>query len=250
MPRKLEDILVDELSICEAAANKKKFFIQKQEKKMEELIEILKSFMGEDELEEEDIAKAKEMPDAAMKAIKGALNILNKYKDDFPSDILTAIKTLTKYASYGYPAKKEALSDEEVIEALEKINVEKLETKLSKATKDRIMKIIDQLKEILEIGEKKLKKEIDDFDKLPDDIKTKLIEHQQLKKAEAERIQKEKEDKEKARDEKIEKMEKELEALKKEKVEKLGLEGDEDPEKDKKKLEKKEDQFKSLKLVD
>ena len=121
---------------------------------MKEFIEELKKFMAEDDedekevLTEEDIEKANKLSDAAMKAIKGALNILNKYKADMPDDVLKAIQTLVKYASYGYPAKKEdevKKTDEELLadavgiiaKAAEADDVEKAKKvveQLSKAT--------------------------------------------------------------------------------------------------------------------
>lgn len=137
MARKIFDIDVDEITLCESASNRKKFFIKKMEVKVDDLIKELEKFLAEDEddegiLNEEQITKAKELPEKAMEAIKGALNILNKYKDDMPDDVLSAIKTLAKYAAYGYPEKK--------------ADLEKSGAKLSKATRDQLLKIYEAIK--------------------------------------------------------------------------------------------------------
>jgi hypothetical protein len=132
MPRKLFDIDVDEISLVDRTANRKKFAIIKRRINVDEYIALLKSLMG-DELKPEDIAKAKEIPEDALKAIKGALNTLSKFKDDYPQDILAAIKALTKYASYGYPEQKS--------EDLGKEDIEKIGARLSKATLEELKKV-------------------------------------------------------------------------------------------------------------
>jgi hypothetical protein len=155
MPRKLSDIEVEEVSLVDAAANRKKFAIIKRRHDMDELIKLLKGMM--DDAKDEDLEKAKEIPEEASKALKSALTTLNKYKGDFPGDVLDAIKILTKYASYGYgyPEKKG--------EELSKEAIEKLGARLSKAT-------IEQLKMVKEVfgtlDFKGLKKAIEIIDKL------------------------------------------------------------------------------------
>lgn len=58
------------------------------------------------------LKSAAELDAEAQKALQKALELLNKYKEDFPGDVLAAIKALAKYApaaaaDYGkYPAKK------------------------------------------------------------------------------------------------------------------------------------------------
>lgn len=192
MPRKLFDIDVDEITLCESAANRKKFFIKKMEDNMEEFIKQLKKFMAPDEeegdeegaLTEEEIEKAEKLSDKAMTAIKGALNILNKYKADMPDDVLKAIQTLAKYASYGYPAKKE--------------DIDKAGAKLSKTTRDQIQKALDFIKESPKaiaalkalLGQEVQKTEPgegSDGEKLSSDTLVKLERLAELEKAEEER---------------------------------------------------------------
>jgi len=229
MPRKLEDLDVAEISLVDNAANRKKFYIIKRRKEMEEFVKLLKSFMGEDDeefkLSEEDIAKAGKLDEKAIKAIQGALNILNKYKDVYPADVLKAIKTLTKYASYGYsyPAAK----SEDIIEEL--TDVEKAGRKLSKAT-------IEQLRKALEIIESLIKEKEEDVtkgEKLPPEVVKKLEKLAKLEKAEKERIEKEKEQKEKEREELIKQLKERVEKLEKMKGIKKSIDSQDDDDKDK-----------------
>jgi hypothetical protein len=178
MARKLIDLEVEEVSLVDAAANRTKFAIIKRRVIMDELTALLKALLGE-EVTDAELAKAKELPEDAMKAIKGALNILNKYKDEFPAEILSAIKSLAKFSSYGYPEKK--------TEELSKEDVEKVGARLSKATLEELKKIstaldgvdlkaIKKIREIVDglikdasILDKKL------YDGLPEDVRARLI---------------------------------------------------------------------------
>jgi len=229
MPRKLKDIDVAEISLVDNAANQLKFFILKRRQQMDEFIKLLKSFMGEDDeefkLSEEDIAKAEKLDEKAIKAIQGALNILNKYKDVYPTDILKAIKTLTKYASYGYsyPATK----SEDIIEEL--TDVEKAGRKLSKAT-------IEQLRKALEIIRGLIKEKEDDItkgEKLPPEVVEKLEKLAEYEKAEKERIEKERIEKEKKQEEFIKELKERIEKLEKSKGIKKSIDGQDDDDKDK-----------------
>jgi hypothetical protein len=180
MPRKLSDIEVDEVSLVDAAANRKKFAIIKRRQHMEkELTELIKAMV--DDVKDEDLEKAKQIPEDAAKALKEALTTLNKYKGDYPDDVLTAIKTLTKYASYGYgyPQKKG--------EDLSKEDIEKLGAKLSKATLEQLKMAKDiiggldlkSLKKVTEIIDKLIQgadiEKSAKYKDLPEDIRLRLI---------------------------------------------------------------------------
>lgn len=261
MPRKLVDIDVDEITLCGSAANRKKFFIKKMEDSMKEFIEELKKFMAEDDedieevLTKEDIEKAEKLSDNVIKVIKGALNILNKYKADMPDDVLTAIKSLAKYAAYdyGYPAKKEDKEDKE--------DLEKAGAKLSKTTCVQIQKALDHIKESpkaifvlktllgLEVkkeeeGEEKTGGE----ERISPEIQAKLEKLAELEKAEKERLEKESEKKQK---EDIQKMiDERLEQLElKEKPTKKSIDGQEDDEKKKGADDEEEDDYPSIPLL-
>ena len=91
-----------------------------------ELEELLNEyFEGNWEIEK------KEIPKDALKALKEALTDINKYKADFPGDLLKAVGILAKYAGYGYgkyPVKKSGDKFPGTVNAMEKIGGdEKLE---------------------------------------------------------------------------------------------------------------------------
>ncbi|MBA7516140.1 hypothetical protein ES705_08185 [subsurface metagenome] len=62
-----------------------------------EVRRMISEFCGEDNRIIE-----KKISEEGLNAIKEAIGDLNKYKEDFPDELLTAVKTLAKYASYGY----------------------------------------------------------------------------------------------------------------------------------------------------
>jgi hypothetical protein len=181
--RKLEDIEVEEISLVAVPATRKQFYIIKRSEEMdypelEEFKKSYKSVFGED-LTEEQIAKAKELPKDALNAIKSAAATLEKYKDDFEADLMAALKTLTKYSSYGYPAKK---SDEETTKEFiaELTDVEKAGKRLSKATREDLEKAIGILKAMLKEDDADLKK--GDLKNLPPEAAAEIV---RLRKIEA-----------------------------------------------------------------
>lgn len=103
--RKLVDIDVDEVSIVDAAANRRRFYFVKREDKMDELKTLLKE-IGVADGDAERIAK-QDIPADALSALKGALKTLSKYKEDFPDDVAKAIGTLASAAGSGYPEVEE-----------------------------------------------------------------------------------------------------------------------------------------------
>ncbi|NVM21425.1 MAG: hypothetical protein HWN68_06560 [Desulfobacterales bacterium] len=174
MPRRLKDLEVEEISLVDSAATRKQFYIVKRRnQQMEEFVELLKSFLGEDEITDEDIEKANKVPEAALKAIKGAVNILNKYKADFPPEILNALKTLTKYAAYGYPSKRV-----EKVDLSDLLDVEKAGAKLSKATVEELKKVLKIIESIIGEREKEVKKT---YGELPADVVAQLEELRAMK---------------------------------------------------------------------
>jgi len=112
------------------------FYLAKRNENMDELLEQLKDLIGDD-FDEEVFTKA-ELSTEAVNALKGALKMIDKYKDDLPADLTKALAVLAKYASgYGYPEKKD---------------VEKAGAKFSKDTLERIkaaVKAMEALKEVL-----------------------------------------------------------------------------------------------------
>jgi hypothetical protein len=164
--RKLEDIEVEEISLVAVPATRKQFYIIKTEgdkmdnPELEEFKTSYKSVFGED-LTEEQIAKAKELPKEALNAVKSAAKTLEKYKDDFDADLKDALKTLTKYSSYGYgyPQSAKKSDEEQNKEFIEEItDVEKAGKRFSKATREQIEKAMAILKAMLKEDDAGLQK--------------------------------------------------------------------------------------------
>jgi hypothetical protein len=176
---------------------------------MENFLKEIKVLYEDGEFE---VEKAGKIPEDAMKAITGALNILNKYKSDFPADVLDAIKTLGKYASYGYgyPAKKEKADDGE-------IDVEKIGAKLSKATLEELKKIQTILEGLIGTAE------VIKMEKLPEDIRKKVEEYDRIKKEEQEKLKQADAAKIKTLEDKIKALEEENAKLKDELKTKKGI---------------------------
>ena len=67
-------------------------------------------------LEEFNIEKAdaNELPEDAVKALKDAMKILNKYKEDFPEDLKSALGVIATHAAVSYgkkPVQKDSAND-------------------------------------------------------------------------------------------------------------------------------------------
>jgi len=248
MPRKLYDIEVDEITICDSTANRKQFFIKKKRRTMDKFIDLLKGFVvdeDDDELTEDEIAKAEALGEEPKATIENALNTFGEYKENMPDDLLAAAKILVKQASFVEPLKEEDL--------------EKAGAKLSKTTRAQIAKALGLLKPpatVLKgmLGQKVEKEEEGGKEVLSEEIQAKLEKLEEFEKAETERIEKEeKEKKEKEKEEK-EDVQNRLEALETGKPVKKSIDkdGDDDDDKDKKKkkdlkkVEETEDLYPSL----
>lgn len=189
--RKLKDITIEEISVVESGANRKKFFIKKKEKEMEKekFLELLKGLFGEEGLADEDIAKAKELPDESVEAITGALNVIGNYSDAFPSDFKEAQLTLLKHASCGRVVEKSELTDEDFATYLIE-NIEKVGASLSKATRAQIERIRDICAKMLDSKTEKKKKD-DEEEKLSTETLDKLDKLERMEKEEVDRVKKE-----------------------------------------------------------
>lgn len=104
--RRLRDIDVDEISLVDFAATGRKFMIIKSDQEvletMEELEQLLNDFNPEG-YEVEVLRKAKDkLPKEMVNELTKAYKAILKYREDFPDDLLEAVKMLGKYASYGY----------------------------------------------------------------------------------------------------------------------------------------------------
>jgi hypothetical protein len=100
---RLHDLQVDEVSLVPRGANRKKFLILKSmlggDAMDQSMIERILDADLEDEERVDAVLKAQGLSDKARNAVKGALRILNAFKDELPNDILN---TLASLAGYGY----------------------------------------------------------------------------------------------------------------------------------------------------
>lgn len=123
------------------------FHLSKGEIKMDkEILELVKEYLGE-EFKEEEFTKVEKLSDEAVKAIKDALKLVNKYKADFPDDLSKAVAVLVRYAGYGYgyPAKEGSAESNEDGNNNDEGVFDKSGKKLSKET---LKKLVDALKAI------------------------------------------------------------------------------------------------------
>ncbi|RJQ04429.1 MAG: hypothetical protein C4551_10775 [Bacillota bacterium] len=104
MVTRLRDLEAVEVSLVPRAANKRRFLVMKSETEVDHPLEkVLKAILEtdlEDEAKVDEVLKAAKLSDKGQNAVKGALRLLNAYKDELPKDIL---KTLAGLAGYGYP---------------------------------------------------------------------------------------------------------------------------------------------------
>jgi len=108
---RLKDLDAVEVSLVPRGANKKKFLIFKEDDSpMEEILKAVLETELDDENKVEEVLKAAKLSGKAQNAVKGALRLLNAYKDELPKDIM---KTLAELAGYGYPAPTEKAKDKD-----------------------------------------------------------------------------------------------------------------------------------------
>jgi len=116
MPNQLLDLKVGEVSLVPKGANRKRFLILKHEEEPMADNELLQAILDAELQDEErinEVLKAQGLSEKATNAVKGALRILNAFKDELPKDILN---TLASLAGYGYapaPTEKAKAKEEE-----------------------------------------------------------------------------------------------------------------------------------------
>jgi hypothetical protein len=115
LANELRDLKVEEVSLVRRGANRKRFLLLKSalggDSAMydETLLDRVLSTDLENEDEIEQVLKAKGLSEKATNAVKGALRLLNAYKDELPPDI---INTLASLVGYGYQPPPLPASDE------------------------------------------------------------------------------------------------------------------------------------------
>ena len=207
---------------------------------MENFINVLKTFVGEDNLSEEDIAKAKALPEKEQKELGTALNSLQPYWEDVPPELSDAVNAILKSAlkESEAPKEKEITIDEFITKA---------GARFSKATIEKIKKAIAMLEGLVTEKEGNVKKDHKD---LPADVVAKLEELERRKEDDIAAVKKADDDEKKDLLERVKKLEK----GNKKKGEKTSIDDpgekdeDEDADDDKgvKKKEDKQGDFKEL----
>lgn len=207
---KLKDITVTAIALVDKAANRKKrFFIVKRSKSMDEFIELIKNWLGEDELTDEQVAKIGEFDEEKIKEFTKAIEELDEYKDSMTDEFKAAAITLMKSAIYDYPVK-----DVEV-----EFDIEKAGASLSKATKAQLEKIKGIIDGLLKLKTDKAKG-------LSDEQLAKLEKAEAILKADEERKEKEAEGLKKKEKEEKEDLLKRIEKLEKTKGVKTSIDDD------------------------
>jgi len=113
LANKLHDLKVEEVSLVPKGANRKRFLVLKalggdcmyDESVVDRILNT--DLENEDEIEQ--ILKAKGLSEKAANAVKGALRLLNAFRDELPGDILN---TLASLVGYGYQPPPLPASDE------------------------------------------------------------------------------------------------------------------------------------------
>ncbi len=133
----------------------KKVFI-KENRTMEEILEIYKSLFGKDLTDSDGklIEKANNLSDEAKKALKVALGMINKYKSEMPDELKEAIRVLAQYATGGKSPYPKPYKKEEMNEDLSKAG-----RVASKATLNKLSQIMEIIRSIM--GSPEIKKDAD-----------------------------------------------------------------------------------------
>lgn len=161
---------VEEISLAYNPANRKKFMMRKEAEGMDKLIEILQN---DEELFKEaevdaalaELSKAKQISDDAQKAVKGALKILNKYKEEVPEGIMSSLARLVpEYGSYAAPSKKEEEVEKEIQDRVNEA-LEKERDKIREEVKAEMQKDDNAKVEQLEKDVENFKSQLEDANK-------------------------------------------------------------------------------------
>jgi len=243
--KKIKDLDIDEISLVDRAANRRKFAITKKERKemFEKLIEILKNWLTPEEITDELQAGIKALPEDVQKAHLATLTVLEEYNDEdvMPAEFKKALTEMVKATIT--PVADEKEGEEFTLDVF----IEKAGAVFSQATKTQIEKVIASLQALLGTSKADEKKKAENKNLTPEQIAA-LEKAEAIIAAEDAKVRKAAEDKEKARDEALEKMAKEIAELKK--VKGTSKQLDDKDEKDEKDETKKAvvDKFPSLKL--
>jgi len=153
--RDLIDIEVEEISLVDNPANKKKFLLTKNIGgiEMKDLIELLKNFIGKEDLKEEMLKGLDK--ETAEKTVED-LKVIDAYRASFPGELNKAISNIVATMVGLFPAPDE-----------DGDSINKVGAKLSKETVNKLKNIIQQLQSMIGVSDEKK----NDDDNKNDDVK-------------------------------------------------------------------------------
>ena len=106
MGRKLRDLEITEISLVNFAATGKKFMIIKSAEvsKLEKIADLIEEFSDEvfDETFGRGDFEKKDIPQEVKDELKKALEAINKYREDLPSDLKSGMDLLLKFVAVSY----------------------------------------------------------------------------------------------------------------------------------------------------
>jgi len=221
---KLKDISVTAISLVDKAANRKKrFYIIKRSQNMNEFLELIKNWLGEDELTDEQTAKIGGLGDEKIKELTKAIEEFEEYKENMPEDLEKATLALMKSAIYDYPTNATEIE----------FDIDKAGASLSKATKAQLEKIKGIIEGLLKQKTEKAKGLSDEQVEKLEKAEAILKADEERKAKEAEELKKKEAEEKKDLLERIEKLEK-TKGVKKSIDDDGGGDDDEDDDDDKK----------------
>ena len=167
MVRRLTDIDLEEVSLVDEGAVKRKFLIVKKQNKEVKVDELTLEDVEEAEVE-------KKLSEKGTNAIKGALKILKPYMDELTPKMKEAVGVLAGAAGYGEAEGYEYAEPK-------KEETEKAGRKLSKTTVEKIQSIIKELSSLIEevketVEPAEVKKAEIDWDEVSKHIQTRVKE--------------------------------------------------------------------------
>jgi hypothetical protein len=112
LANQLHDLKVEEVSLVPKGANRKRFLILKAlggDAMSDDMLSRILDTHVENEWHIDEVLKAQGLSEKATNAVKGALRLLNAFRDELPNDILN---TLASLAGYGYQPPPLPASDE------------------------------------------------------------------------------------------------------------------------------------------
>lgn len=164
--RKLHDIDVDEITICEAGANRQRFFIRKSN---QEILDAVGAFL-KDGAGGEEIAKQ----DVSTEEFIAAIEELALYKEDMPDSMRTAVDTLLRYVAQAgmLEAEEEEKEEEEDVKKIDQDPVDNFPS--FKLPGEMAVEVVEKVE-----AEEELEEEEEEFDEMnfdPVQIKLKRLE--------------------------------------------------------------------------